>query len=178
MKKFSNGQAVIEFLISISFLVVIIGSAFNELMISQKNSEKELINARNLIWNSHFDGEFMLKSDDYRLARRLGIIISPIDQIINIDLPMKNLWQTRENYFAMAKLSDGWETKSRDGLSNRPARLVINNVLSGSITNVIQDGLGSLFLSRELRSGSLSFGHIDSDVVPDEALLEECSYDC
>lgn len=178
VKKFRKGQAVIEFLVSSSFLVLIMGAAFNEIVVAQRESERELISARVLIWDNQFDGEFMRKSDDYRLARRLGTIISPIDQLINIDLPMKNLWQTRGNYFPMAKLSDSWETKTRGGLSNRPASLVVNDVLSGSVTNVIQHGLGSLFLSRELSPDFLKLGYIDSDVVPREALLEECSYDC
>jgi hypothetical protein len=45
-------------------------------------------------------------------------------------------------------------------------------VLSGDVTEIIQDGLGTIFLAEELESDSLIFGHIDPNVVPESALLE------
>lgn len=172
-KKFGKGQAVIETLISSAFLVVIMGAAFNELLTAQQESEKELVSARNIIWNNKFNDELMHKSNDYRLERKLGVIVKPIDQLVNVDLPTRNLWEKHGSNFPMAKLSDGWGARSKEGLSNRPASLVVNNLLSGEVTELFQDGLGSLFLAEELSSDSLVFGTISPDVVPEGVLQKK-----
>lgn len=169
-KKFQKGQAVIETLISSAFLVVVMGAVLNDILSAQKESENELINSRNLIWSNQFNDELMRESDNYRFEKRLGVVINPIEKLIHVDLPMKNLWETRGTNFPMTKLSDGWEARSKESLSNRPANLVVSNSLSGKVTDLIQYGLSSLFLAEELSSDSLIFGTISPDVVPEEAL--------
>lgn len=178
MNKFRKGQAIVEVLISISFLVVILSAVFNDLLNAEKSSTNALLNTRNAIWSYRFIDERIYKTSDYRLQQRLGLILNPIDQIVNIDLPMDNLWEARGSNFPMAKLNDSWQAKKNSELTKRPAKLVVNNALSGSISNSIQDGLGFLFLSKELRSDSLKFGYINADIVPDEVLIEECQYGC
>jgi len=161
-----------------SFLTLILSIGINELVAAEQQATNDLVNARKVIWSYRFDGENIDKSSNYRMQERMGIILNPIDQLINIDLPMNNLWETPRNIFPMVKLTDSWETKSNSDLSDRPAKLVVNNALSGSVTSVIQDGLSFLFIAEELSSDSLKFGYIDADVVPDEALRGACQNDC
>lgn len=178
MKKFNKGQAVVETLISTSFLILIFSGGVSELINAEKQATNELVNSRKVIWTYQFDEESLNKSSNYRMEERFGVILNPISQLVSLGLPMDNLWETETTIFPMVKLNDGWETKSSADLSARPARLVVNAALSGSITSLVQDGLGSLFLSKELKSDSLKFGHIDVDVVPEDALIQECQNDC
>jgi len=178
VSKFNKGQAIIEILISTSFLVLIISGGVRELISAEREATNDLLKARKTLWSYQFNDEILNRSTEYRMQDRLGIILNPIDQLVDIDLPMDNLWETRTPIYPMVRLNDSWQAKSDTELSSRPARLVVNNALSGSVVSVIQDGLSFLFLSEELSSDSLKFGYIDADVVPQEALIEECGNDC
>ncbi|MGM0905776.1 MAG: hypothetical protein ACQEVQ_04485 [Pseudomonadota bacterium] len=175
---FNKGQALIETMISVASLVLILSTGINELVSAEKLAISDLTNARKLIWDYRFDDKSLRISSDYRMHDRLGGVLNPLDQLIEVDLPLNNLWETRKNIFPMVKLNDSWEAKQKDDLSNRPAKLVVNNALSGSITNAIQDSLSFLFISEELSSDSLKFGYINNEVVPENALKEECINGC
>lgn len=175
---FSKGQALIETMISVACLVFILGTGLNELVSAEKLATNDLTNTRKLIWDYRFDAKSLNTSSDYRMYERLGVVLNPLDQLIQVDLPLNNLWVTRRSIFPMAKLNDSWEAKQEGDLSSRPAKLVVNNALSGSITNALQDGLGFLFVSEELSSDSLKFGYINNEVVPESALKEECIDGC
>ena len=105
----------------------------------------------------------------------LGRVFGPIDSLLPVNLESENLRvtdPTKIPIFNMVRLTDSWEARSESDLTSRPASLVVNNVLSGDVTEIIQDGLGTIFLAEELESDSLIFGHIDPNVVPESALLE------
>ncbi|MDV6315443.1 hypothetical protein [Idiomarina sp. HP20-50] len=171
-----RGQAAIEFILSGGVLVVIYLSLYQTLIPAVEGNTDNLIAARKAIWERIRDDEKTLLSGNYRLNEHTKIFFNPLNRILPVNLEGKNLRVLRpldESYvYPMVRLNDSWQARTSSELSSRPASLVVNNVLSGDVTRLVQDGIGRLFLAEELRSDSLVFGTISPDVVPPEAYQE------
>ena len=170
-----KGQGAAEFLLGLTLLVVVTVSFKDVLLPAENTQTKYLKLSRQVTWEKLRDLENTKLSGSYRLNDDLGRVFGPIDRLLPVNLESDNLRvtdPTKIPTFNMVRLTDSWEARSESDLISRPASLVVNSVLSGEVTEIIQDGLGRIFLSEELESDSLIFGHIDSDVVPENALTE------
>lgn len=138
-------------------------------------NEKSLLLSRVAVWDRKENKDIIYLSNDYSLNRRLGLAIEPLNELIDINLKGNNLRVTNgtiNNHYRMLRLTNSWNSKSSEELRSKPAKLVLNNALSGNIISVIRDQLSRLFLAKELNSKSLVFGKVDPDIVPREVLSE------
>lgn len=169
------GQGLIECLLGLTVLVVVTVSVSEHLLPASTQQIDSLKLSRKVTWEKLRNLAKTKLSGRYSLNDDLELVFEPIDRLLSVNLNGNNLRMTDTSdvsIYRMARLTDSWEAKSKNDLASRPASLVVNNILSGPITEVIQDGLGRVFLAEELESDSLIFGHIDSDVVPENALIE------
>ena len=170
-----KGQGAAECLLGLTLLVVVTVSLKDILLPAENTQTMYLKLSRQVTWEKLRDLENTKLSGSYRLNDDLGRVFGPIDSLLPVNLVSENLRvtdPTKIPIFNMVRLTDSWEARSESDLTSRPASLVVNNVLSGDVTEIIQDGLGTIFLEEELESDSLIFGHIDPNVVPESALLE------
>ena len=169
-----KGQAIVEVMLSIGILLAIYLSLYQVLIPAINNSTVNLIEARKIIWSRVMDVDRAQLSGEYRLNKHTENLFIPLNKLLPVKLQGENLRElkkiNRKLFYPMGRLTDSWQAKSRRQLSTRPASLVVNNLLSGEITELIQDGIGSLFLAKELSSDYLVFGTISPDVVPEEVL--------
>ncbi|MCJ8315681.1 hypothetical protein [Idiomarina sp.] len=177
MNIFNNqsGQGLIECLLALTLLVVITVSLSRLLVPAIDDHSNSLKLSRQVTWERLRNPEKTHLSGRYRLNSYFGRLIEPIDRLVPVNLERDNLRVTnlREiNTHHMVRLTDSWETKEQEGLVSRPAALVVNNALGHPIMRTVQNGIGFIFLAKELKADSLIFGHIDSNVVPDNALIE------
>ncbi|WP_322407311.1 hypothetical protein U0358_05380 [Idiomarina sp. PL1-037] len=116
-------------------------------------------------------------SGNYRLNKHTEKLFIPLNELLPVKLQGKNLRELKKMdkkpFYPMSRLTDSWKAKSSEELSTRPASLVVNNLLSGEMTELIQDRLGSIFLAKELSSDYLVFGTISPDVVPEDVLQKK-----
>lgn len=168
------GQATVELMLSIGILLSIYLSVHQFLMPAVNNNINELTKARQIIWSRVTDVEQAKLSGEYRLNEHTKELFIPLNRLLPVELGGDNLRElkklNKKPFYPMSRLTDGWQARKSSELSTRPASLVVNSLISGEVTELIQDGLGSLFLAEELRSDSLVFGTISPDVVPEEAL--------
>lgn len=177
MNLFDNeqGQAIVECLVAVTIVVVIVTLISDSLLIATKENTKHLKFSREAIWQRLEDPEIIKLSNNYRLNRGLGRMISPLNNLTAVELESRNLRVMKlkdNNTYNMVRLTNGWKSKEYEGLTKRPAALVLNNVLSDDLTRAVQGGIGQLFLAKELKPESFIPGHIDPDIIPEEALIE------
>lgn len=172
-----KGQATVEVMLSIGIFLAVYLSLYQVLIPAINNSTVSLIEARKTIWSRVMDVELAQLSGEYRLNKYTEKLFTPLNRLLPVKLHGKNLRELKKldkkPFYPMSRLTDSWQAKSSKELSTRPASLVVNNLLSGEITELIQDGLGSLFLAKELSSDYLVFGTISPDVVPEEVLQKK-----
>lgn len=174
--KKQKGQAIVESLAALTVLLVIVSSLEESVFPAAKKSEESLILSRLLTWSYSRDIEKTVMSNDYRLNNTVGEVLNPISEILPVSLEGRNLRVINNpilNNHIMFRLTDSWEAKNRAELTSRPAGFVVNNSLSSNVVDVIQDSLAHIFVAKELSSESLIFGKVDSDIVPNEILLEK-----
>jgi len=168
----SKGQATIELILSVGALLTIYLSVYQSLIPAIDNSTASLVNARKDIWSRAINIESTQLSGNYRLNEHTENLFVPLNKLLPVKLKGNNLRELnkidKKIFHPMSRLTDSWQAKNSGELSSRPASLVVNNLLSGEIIELFQNGLGSLFLAEELSSDSLIFGTISPDVVPEE----------
>lgn len=177
MNLFDNeqGQAIVECLLAVTIVVVIVTLISDRLLIATKENTKYLKVSREAIWQRLEDPEIIKLSNNYRLNRGVGRMIYPLNNLTAVELESRNLRVMTlkdNNTYNMVRLTNSWNSKEYEDLTKRPAALVLNNVLSGDLTRTVQGGISQLFLAKELKTESLIFGHIDPDIIPEEALIE------
>ncbi|WP_235598925.1 hypothetical protein [Idiomarina sp. 28-8] len=175
MKGFKfKGQATIEFILSVGILLAIYLSVYRVLIPAVNSSTISLIEARKNIWSRVMDVEKTKLSGEYRLNQHTEKLFIPLNKLLPVNLQGNNLRELKKLdkkvFYSMSRLTDSWQAKSVDELSTRPTSLVVNHLLSGEIIELIQNGIGSLFLTKELSPDYLVFGTISPDVVPEEVL--------
>lgn len=173
-----RGQAVIETVIALLLLVTVAVGMQQQLVPAVKQNQTQLANNRAAIWSRTAGINTVSYSSDYASAKASGRALEPFSQWTDFDLEVTNLVQVGqrsqqpEGRYPMARITDGWAALSQDKLSQRPAKLVVNSLLSNDVMDFVLGAIGSLPIAEEIHPDSLIFGHIDADVVPPEALSE------
>lgn len=98
-----------------------------------------------------------------------------------LDMGQVNLWDFEMAEFGhfewlrYQSLRDDWSPRRQQQLEARPQRLSASNLLDNGVVRQIQNLVGATPVGRELRSNSLIFGHVDTDVVPFAAICSDPS---
>ena len=175
----AKGQVLVEALIGLSLLLVVLLAWQQTVEPSATANQQALTAARDAIWARQLDTERTRVSDDYFGAKATGKLLSEAGKLIKLDFETNNLRHTKDREedakhadYRMARLTDTWSPESAERLAGRPRSLVFNTLLANGLVRTLQDGLGYLPFAKEIRSKSLIFGHIDTDVVPEDKLVK------
>lgn len=171
----AKGQVLVEALIGLSVLLIVVLAWQQQSQPAATRNQQVLTAARDAIWARELDSELATVSDEYFGAKATGKLLNQVGKLIKLDFETKNLRQTKATAddakhadYRMARLTDSWSPESPERLAGRPRSLVFNTLLANDLVHTVQDGFGYLRIARELRSDSLIFGHIDTDVVPED----------
>ncbi|WP_404402419.1 hypothetical protein LG288_04425 [Idiomarina seosinensis] len=170
---------MLEALLGLLLLISTVALLTDYLLPAAHTNQQQLLSNRDLIWARQMDDEKALLSDNYSAAKASGRLLNELSKLVPLDFDNKNLRHNRQaadgavNQYPMARLTDGWSASTGDALAGRPRLFVINTVLDNSIIEFLQKGIGWLPIAKEVRPDSLIFGHIDTDVVPQQALQKK-----
>ena len=114
-------------------------------------------------------------------AKASGRVLSTLSNLVALNFDTNNMHlsvpakgQPKAANYPMARITDGWSPTDPKQLQSRPALFVLNSLLSNRLVTIVQDGLSWLPVAEELFD-LLIFGHVDADVVPEQAPRESAS---
>ena len=172
-----KGQVLIEAAIGLTLILLVVLMLQQHLMPAAQHNKAALTAQRAAIWARTTDPQVTQMSDDYPSAKASGRVLSTLSNLVALNFDTNNMrtsvpakGQPKAANYPMARITDGWSPTDPKQLQSRPALFVLNSLLSNRLVTIVQDGLGWLPVAEELASDSLIFGHVDADVVPEQAL--------
>ena len=170
-----RGQVLLEAFIGLSLLLLVLAVWQQHAKQAATTNQQALTSARDTIWARELDEEKASVSNEYFAAEATGKLLSEASELVELDFETKNLRHTnapkkdaQHANYQMARITDTWSADSEERLAGRPRSLVMNTALDSRIVGWMQDLIAYLPTMREFSSDSLIFGHIDTDVVPED----------
>ncbi|GGP72612.1 hypothetical protein GCM10009347_41620 [Shewanella algicola] len=77
-----------------------------------------------------------------------------------------------------ALMASGWNASGGEHAEKRVKKLVLTSVLDNGLVRLVQRIGGFIPFGKELKTNSLKFGHVDSDVLPENRLCRYGSENC
>ena len=175
----ARGQVLVEMFIGLSLLLLVLAVWQQHTKQAAATNQQALVSARDVIWARELDEEKASVSEDYFGAEASGKLLNEAGKLVKLDFETKNFRHTNSPTedaqhadYRMARLTDVWAPETDEHLAGRPRSLVMNTVLDASIVRWVQDLIAYIPSMREFSSDSLIFGHIDTDVVPEDKLIK------
>lgn len=174
----AEGQVIVEALVGLTLLLLILMLWQSELQPQADKNQQRLASQREVTWARKLDTQALSESDDYAAGKATGRILNGISSFVDLGLPTRNLRLTKAQQspsamaYPMARITHTWAADTPARLAGRPRLAVANSVLANGLVTTVQDALGWLPMAKELHSRSLIFGHIDTDVVPQDKLVK------
>jgi len=174
-----SGQVLIEAAVALVVMMLCLVLWHQQVAPIATANQQRLVENRTALWNRQLDAAKVAVSDDYSSARGSGALLSELSEYMPLAFETNNLRQTQSaatdehRDYPMRRITDTWSATSHAMLSDRPRAFVLSGYLDNPVVNLLQDIIGFRPIAKEIRSDSLIWGHIDSDVVPEEALIEK-----
>lgn len=174
----AKGQVLVEALIGLTLLLLIVLLWQSDLQPQADRNQQQLTHQRDAIWARQLDTEAVAQTEHYAAAKATGRLLNGLSEFVDLGLETRNLRQTRATQqasvmdYTMARVTNTWAADTQERLAGRPRLAVVNSILANGLVTTVQDALGWLPMAKELHSRSLIFGHIDTDVVPQDKLVK------
>lgn len=174
----ANGQVLVEALIGLTLLLLIVLLWQSDLQPQADRNQQQLTTQRGAIWARQLDSEAVQQTDEYAAAKATGRLLNNLSEFVELGLETRNLRETQAHQqrsamdYKMARVANTWAADTQERLAGRPRLAVVNSLMANGLVTTVQDALGWLPMARELHSSSLIFGHIDTDVVPQDKLVK------
>lgn len=167
--KHYSGQALLESLLVLSFIAVLLAVLSDTITPLHEQQLKRIEDSRAALWRWQLHSPVEV-SDHYEFAERAGLVLKPLEGLTGLVLEQDNLRMitSKEDFAAMARVTETWSPLKAEELDSRPARLTPLSRLKDLGVEQVQDVISWLHFTEEFAADSLQFGHVANEATPAE----------